>query len=71
VEQSADDLHHQYVKITGEIVTIAGLTEEHTASIKEMAASMNTQDSRIQEIVESFLQLDQLATELNKMTERR
>lgn len=70
VERSADDLHNQYIKITGEIVTIAGLTEENTASIKEMAASMSTQDSRIQEIVESFLQLDQLATELNKMTVR-
>lgn len=71
VERSADDLHNQYMKIADEIVTIVGLTEQNTASIKETAASMTTQDSRIQDIVESFLQLDQLAAELNKMTERR
>ncbi|MDF2723610.1 MAG: methyl-accepting chemotaxis protein [Paenibacillus sp.] len=71
VKQSADDLHHQYMKIAEEIVTIVGTTEQNTASIKETAVSMTTQDKRIQDIVESFLQLDQLAAELNKMTERR
>jgi methyl-accepting chemotaxis protein len=70
VEQSAGDLHRQYAKITEEIVTIAGITEETTASIKEVAASMNTQDTRISEVVESFLQLDELTTELSKMTEK-
>ncbi|MCQ6561405.1 methyl-accepting chemotaxis protein [Paenibacillus mendelii] len=70
VQRSADDLHHQYTKITDEIITIAGITEENLASIKEMADNMNIQDSSIQAIVESFLHLDKLTTDLNKMTER-
>ncbi|OCT16357.1 chemotaxis protein [Paenibacillus pectinilyticus] len=70
VEQSADKLHHQYTRITDQIVTIAGITEENMASIQEMSASMTTQDSRISDILESFLQLDTLTSDLNKMTKR-
>ncbi|UVI30125.1 methyl-accepting chemotaxis protein [Paenibacillus spongiae] len=70
VQRSAGDLHRQYTKITDEIITIAGITEENLASIKEMANNMNTQHTSIQEIVESFLNLDKLASDLNKMTER-
>lgn len=71
VKQSADALQSQYVKIAAEMATIAGLTEENSASAKEMAASMRTQDSRLQDVAESFLQLDKLAADLRKMTERR
>lgn len=71
VERSAGDLSDQYAKMTDEIVTIAGITEQNMASIKDMSTSMSTQDSRIQEIVGSFLQLDDLTTELHKMTERK
>ncbi|TCZ78317.1 chemotaxis protein [Paenibacillus albiflavus] len=68
VEQSAEHLHQQYIKITEEISTIASITEETTASIKEVAANMNTQDTRIGEVVESFLHLDELAVEMRKLT---
>jgi methyl-accepting chemotaxis protein len=34
-----------------------------------MSASMITQDTRLGDIAESFLQLDKLASDLNKMTE--
>lgn len=70
VNRSADDLHRQYNKITDQIVTIAGTTAQNMASIQEMSASMITQDTRLGDIVESFLQLDKLASDLNKMTER-
>ncbi|MNQ92010.1 Methyl-accepting chemotaxis protein 4 [compost metagenome] len=68
VEQSAEKLHQQYTRITDQIVTIAGITEENMASIQEMSASMTTQDSRISDILESFLQLDKLTSDLNRMT---
>lgn len=68
VESSAENLHQQYTRITDQIVTIAGITEENMASIQEMSASMTTQDSRISDILESFLQLDKLTSDLNRMT---
>ncbi|RKN70057.1 methyl-accepting chemotaxis protein [Paenibacillus ginsengarvi] len=71
VKLAADDLYVQYTKITEELITIASVTEQNNASMKEMAGSMKTQDTRIQDIVESFLQLDKLAADINKMTERR
>lgn len=71
VERSASDLSDRYAKMTDEIVTIAGITEQNMASIKDMSTSMSTQDSQIQEIVGSFLQLDDLTTELHKMTEHK
>ena len=70
VQQYADDVYRQYTKLTEDIVTIAGTTEVNMASIEEMSASMTTQDDRISEIKDSFLQLDKLATDLNNMTER-
>jgi methyl-accepting chemotaxis protein len=70
VDGSANELHEQYTRITDQIVTIAGITEENMASIQEMSASMITQDSRILEVVDSFLQLDKLTSDLSKMTDR-
>ncbi|WP_027087038.1 methyl-accepting chemotaxis protein [Cohnella panacarvi] len=69
VDRSADDLQHQYKKMTDQIVTIAGITEQNMASIQEMSASMTTQDERVQQIVDSFLQLDKLTAELKRMTQ--
>ncbi|GGD81485.1 methyl-accepting chemotaxis protein [Paenibacillus nasutitermitis] len=70
VQLLADDVHRQYTKIAEEIATIATTTEENMASVEEMSASMTTQDTRITQIKESFLQLDGLALDLNKMTQR-
>ncbi|MBD3920545.1 methyl-accepting chemotaxis protein [Paenibacillus sp. PR3] len=71
VDRSANELHEQYTRITDQIVTIASITEENMASIEEMSASMTTQDSRILEVVESFLQLDKLTSDLSRMTDRK
>ncbi|MNG08704.1 hypothetical protein D3C84_920810 [compost metagenome] len=70
VDRSAEDLHQQYSRITDQIVTIAGITEENMAATQEMSASMSTQDSRILDIVESFLQLDKLTSDLHRMSEK-
>jgi len=68
VDHAADGLLDQYVKITDEVTTITGITQDNMAAIEEMAASMNTQDSRIKDIEESFLQLDELTARLSSMT---
>ena len=69
VDRSAGDLQNQYKKMTDQIVTIAGITEQNMSSIQEMSASMTTQDARVQQIVDSFLQLDKLAADLKRMTQ--
>lgn len=68
VESAAGDVHRQYALIAGEIATIARATQENMAAIREMSASMTTQNTRIAEIEDSFLQLDKLATDLKDMT---
>lgn len=69
VDRSAEDLQAQYAKITDRIVTIASITEQNMAQVQEMSASMTTQDARIREVVDSFLQLDKLAADLKRMTQ--
>lgn len=71
VDQAAEGLLNEYVKVTDEVNTITTLTQENMAAMKEVSASMIRQDSRIKEIEESFLQLDELAANLNKMTENQ
>ena len=71
VDQAADSLLRQYARITDEIKTITDITHEHMSMMEEMASSMNTQDNRIKDIEKSFLQLDNLAANLTKMTEKR
>ncbi|TVX99711.1 methyl-accepting chemotaxis protein [Cohnella terricola] len=70
LNHSAEDLNTQYDAITERIVKITEATEQNMAAVEEMSASMTTQDTRIGDIVESFLQLDKLASDLNKMTEK-
>lgn len=70
LQASADEVYNQYAKTAEEVGMIAETTEENMAAIEEMAASMQTQDARVNEIKDSFLQLDELSTELKKMTVR-
>ncbi|THF73958.1 methyl-accepting chemotaxis protein [Cohnella fermenti] len=71
VTRSADDLRTQYDKMMDQIVAIASSTEQNMAAIEEMSASMTTQDKRIGDIVDSFLQLDKLASDMGKMTQTK
>jgi methyl-accepting chemotaxis protein len=69
VDRSAVDLQRQYTKITDQIITIAGITQQNMASFQEISASMTMQDSQISDIARSILQLDKLATDLKAMTQ--
>jgi len=69
VEAAAVDMQRQYERIAGEMETISRLTEQNMAAFEQMAASMTTQNERINEIKESFLELDKLASDLNRMSE--
>ena len=53
------------------MVTVASITEENTASVQEIAASLVTQDKQFHDIVDSFNQLDKLASEMKNLTERK
>src|SRR5690606_34427921 len=66
VNRSAGELRNQLSVITERIIDIASITDNNMTSIEQMASGMQTQDRRISEIVDSFLQLDQLASDMNK-----
>ena len=70
VQSSASDVFRQYRKSAKEITTIAETTEANMTAVEEMASSISTQDARVSEINDSFLQLDELAAELKGMTTR-
>ncbi|QHW32042.1 chemotaxis protein [Paenibacillus rhizovicinus] len=67
VASSAGDLHLRYASMADQVATIAALTGQNMTAIQEIAGSMSTQDARIADVMNSFLQLDQLATELSRM----
>lgn len=68
VQSSANDVFRQYRKSAAEITAITETTESNMAAIEEMASSISTQDARVSEITDSYLQLDELAAELKGMT---
>jgi len=68
VQASAGDVFRQYRNIAESVAFIAEATESNMAAVEEMAASMTTQDERINNVKESYLQLDGLAAELKRMS---
>lgn len=70
LDMVVDGMYDEYNKITDEITKIMEITQDNMAAIEQMVASMNTQDSRIKDIEQSFLQLDDLTNGLGKMTQR-
>jgi len=68
VQASSGDVFRQYRNITERVKFIAEATESNMAAVEEMAASMVTQNDRINNVKESYLQLDQLAAELKNMS---
>lgn len=70
LHSSSKQMDHAYRTITDEMMTIAGITEENMASVQEITASMETQDSKINDIVESYLQLEQLINSLQALADR-
>ena len=71
VELAAGDMQRQYTRITEDMETLSNSTEQNMAATQQMVASMTTQNERINEIKDSFLQLDELTRELNQMANHR
>jgi len=67
VETSSEEVLGRYRKSAAEIAVIAETTESNMAAVTEMAASISDQDVRLNEITDSYLQLDGLAADLKKM----
>ncbi|MBO9608142.1 MAG: chemotaxis protein [Paenibacillaceae bacterium] len=65
---SSSGLRTAYGTISDEMLTIAGITEQNMASVQEVAASLETQDSKIKHIEQGFAELDALALKLKQMT---
>ncbi len=70
LQSAAGDVQDQYTRMASEMSTLAETTERNMAAVEEMAASMTTQDVRIGEVKESFLELDKLAVDLSKTADR-
>ena len=68
VQASSGDVFRQYRNIAERVAFIAEATESNMAAVQEMAASMITQDERISKVKESYLQLDRLASDLERMS---
>ena len=70
VKEMVNRLEEALRKITGEVQSIATATEENSASVEEVSASMDEQNDRINEIVNNFAQLDELAGKLEGLTDQ-
>ncbi|QAY65195.1 methyl-accepting chemotaxis protein [Paenibacillus protaetiae] len=67
VGQSSVQMSEEYAVVSREIMNIAATTEQNMASVEEVSASMENQDSKIGQLVEGYLQLDQLISELKEL----
>ena len=56
--------------IVGETASISAITEQSSAAMEEVAASVDEQMNRVQRIVESFRDLEQMIQELNEVAGR-
>jgi len=68
--QATEKLQSDYSRIGEEITTIAGITEENMASVEEITASLENQDSRITSIAGSYQELDTLIGALKSASEK-
>lgn len=64
-------LSNEYETISREMTSISATTEENMAAVQEVSASMENQDSKIGQLVEGYLQLDLLVSELNELVGRQ
>ncbi|MFC0215514.1 methyl-accepting chemotaxis protein [Paenibacillus chartarius] len=77
VDQAADmqgrtqSVRDASVQIVDEVTSISGVTEQLSASVQQILASMDVQNHQVRDIVSSIGQLDELVTELTKLTSAR
>ncbi|WP_238327638.1 methyl-accepting chemotaxis protein [Paenibacillus gorillae] len=68
---SSRQLHEQYSSIADEMTSMAATTEQNMASVEEVCASMENQDSKINHLVDGYGKLDALISELTQLVERK
>ncbi|OAB45469.1 methyl-accepting chemotaxis protein [Paenibacillus glacialis] len=67
VGNSANRLHERQLGISDDITNIAATTQQNMAAVEEVYGSMETQDHKIGTIVEDYIKLDQLISELKQL----
>lgn len=60
-------LLESYRTIADEVTSISSVTEENSASVEEVTASVGEQNTQINNIVQSFKELEKLSEELDKL----
>lgn len=68
VNDLVQQLQHSSNNIVGEITSISSITEQSTASVEEVLASMEEQDKQIYSIEESFKELESMTKGLENLT---
>ncbi|MBP1995870.1 methyl-accepting chemotaxis protein [Paenibacillus eucommiae] len=58
MEKAIRDMQAAYLKIADAMTSVAGAAEQNMASVEEITAGFDQQDSRLQQIMESFTHLD-------------
>lgn len=67
IDQLTDKLQHDSEIIVAEIESVSSITEQTSASIEEILASVEEQNERMNDIVSSFQQLEELTQKLNQL----
>ncbi|MFD2673214.1 methyl-accepting chemotaxis protein [Marinicrinis sediminis] len=68
VVEKTSSLRSASSDIVNEIVTISSLTEQSSASVQEILANVEEQDTKVHDIVKSMENLEQLIDHLTKLT---
>lgn len=69
VDEGLEKIKGSSSRVAQEIQSIASFTEENTAAMEEVMASIDSQDDRMGDIVNSFAQLEEITGQLNKLVE--
>ncbi|WDU84341.1 hypothetical protein [Caloramator sp. Dgby_cultured_2] len=67
VDNGLEGIKTSSSKVSHEVQTIAAFTEENTAAMEEVMASIESQEERVQDIVKSFSELERMTKELNSL----
>ncbi|WP_406242925.1 methyl-accepting chemotaxis protein [Tissierella carlieri] len=65
MDEKIRTLKENYEIIANEVTSISSVTEENSASVEEVTASVTEQNGRINDIVENFRKLEKLSEELD------
>ncbi|SHD76620.1 methyl-accepting chemotaxis protein [Schnuerera ultunensis] len=69
VEQKISNILKNSESILNEIMSITGVTEENSAAVEEVAASITEEDGKVDEIIHNFKELEILMAKLKDLME--